>query len=66
MGDLIAMAMLVFGVIIMVLVSIIVTTHHCDKCGKTLVNLTGSRWCCPKCGKNYRIGKLGLGKQIEI
>lgn len=66
MGNILAIALLMFGLIIVLLLGVAMTSHHCDKCGETLINLTGSRWCCPKCGKNYRIGKLGLGKQIEI
>lgn len=57
---------LVFGIIIIILISIAMVAHHCDNCGETLIRLTGSRWCCPKCGEHYHIGKLGLGKQEII
>lgn len=66
MGNILAIALLVFGLIIVLLLGVAMTSHHCDKCGEDLVELTGDRWYCHKCGKHYHIGKLGLGKQIEF
>ena len=64
--DIFIMIIMVFGIIIIILISIAMVAHQCDNCGETLIRLTGSRWCCPKCGNHYRINKLGLGKQEII
>ena len=63
MGNLLAVFVLFLTIVVVILISVAAASHHCDYCGENLVRLTGNRWRCPKCGRHYYIGKLGLGKQ---